>query len=303
MGGELYRISSIDKVSESSPSKSIIRITGLGNVTTMSVSPYDRSSTTLLFGDSSGKIVKATNVNTSSGTATKLADTGVSKKVSVSSITFGSDASKILVTYANYGLKKKIFYSTDGGSSWQNKMGNFPDMPIRSAAINPYDDSEVILATELGIWKTTNFGGSYPNWTPSNTGFANVRTDMLSLRRSDGKVLAATHGRGMFVGQFKGSSTLYSKPNLLSSDQVSISPNPAIDYLKVTLNMDDYKSLEFKLFSMKGELVHSHSYDKVMSIEHTIDVLGISQGSYILAVYGGNQELLYKHKILVKKGH
>src|SRR5205085_3892658 len=36
-------------------------------------------------------------------------------------------------------------------------------------------------------------------WAPSNTGFANVRVDMLQFRNSDSLVMAATHGRGNFT--------------------------------------------------------------------------------------------------------
>ncbi len=482
--GKIYRVASINP-----PSTPVVTTTldinGITGVTAMRVSPYTKNSTTLLLGDNTGAIVKSTNTNTTP-VVTTLSNTGITR-ASVSSISFGSTEDKILVTYANYGLTKKIFYSTDGGNTWQNKTGNFPDMPIRSALINPYDEDEVILATELGVWKTTSFSNNSPNWTPSNTGFANVRTDMLRMRRSDGKVLAATHGRGLFIGQFKsntiseptltssnitknslrlnwnsvskaahyildisenanfsgfvsgydgkqitgttvdvtglspattyycrlkavnsagvesdssvtevttklsepllmvskvtqnsfklswnsvsraahyildisknnsfssfvigyngkqingttvdvtglssstnyyyrlkavnssgvesdyssvggvilGERSLHTKvKNLLSKEQVSVSPNPASDYLRINLNMNEYKPLEFRLFSLQGKLIYSYSYNKVMNINHTIDVLAVPSGSYILAIYSENT-LIYRTKILVKKG-
>jgi photosystem II stability/assembly factor-like uncharacterized protein len=45
------------------------------------------------------------------------------------------------------------------------------------------------------VFATTN-GGS--NWYQGNDGMANVAVSDLDYRSSDGKLFAATHGRGMF---------------------------------------------------------------------------------------------------------
>jgi hypothetical protein len=78
-------------------------------------------------------------------------------------------------------------------------MGNFPNIPVRWALFNPnHPTTEVILATELGIYGTNNFNNASPSWSAKNTGFANVRTDMLQMRTSDFMVIASTFGRGLF---------------------------------------------------------------------------------------------------------
>ncbi len=71
-------------------------------------------------------------------------------------------------------------------------------MPIRWALYNPNDRKEVILATEVGVWSTTDITATSPTWSPSNSGLANVRVDMLKLRSADNFVIAGTHGRGMY---------------------------------------------------------------------------------------------------------
>ena len=38
-----------------------------------------------------------------------------------------------------------------------NKEGNLPDIPVFSILHNPYEEDEVIVGTELGVWKTDNF--------------------------------------------------------------------------------------------------------------------------------------------------
>ena len=108
-----------------------------------------------------------------------------------------ADANHVLVTFSNYGVSS-VWETTDGGTSWTAVEGNLPDMPVRGALFNPNDSSQVLLATELGVWSTDNLNGSSTVWAASNLGLANVRVDMLQYRSSDNLVIAATHGRGVY---------------------------------------------------------------------------------------------------------
>ena len=74
----------------------------------------------------------------------------------ISDIQYGTNDNEIIVTISNYNTDS-VFYTTDGGTTWNSKEGNLPDMPIRSALMNPENKNEVILGTELGVWGTTNF--------------------------------------------------------------------------------------------------------------------------------------------------
>lgn len=116
----------------------------------------------------------------------------------VSSIDVGANDSQLLATFSNYGVNS-VYESNDGGSTWTNKSGNLPDMPIRWGLYNPNDRKQAILATEVGVWSTDDLSIASPVWEPTNTGLANVRTDMIKYRSSDGMVAIATYGRGVFT--------------------------------------------------------------------------------------------------------
>ena len=160
------------------------------------VSPYTTSSTTLFVGTESGDLFKITNANTGSPSASSIG--AALPAGSISCVEIGASENELLVTFTNYGVVS-VWYTSNGGSTWQNKEGNLPDMPVRWALFNPNNRSEVILATEVGVWATDNIGVSTPNWVPSNSGLANVRVNMLQYRDSDKEVLAATYGRGLFT--------------------------------------------------------------------------------------------------------
>ncbi len=191
--GTLNRIKSV------TTTPTTAQIVTLSGVTTWAshirVSPYTTGSSTLFVGTESGSLYKVTNAD---GTPTTTNITGLSFPTgSISCVEIGSSESELLVTFFNYGVTS-VWYTANGGTSWVSKEGNLPDMPVRWALFNPTNRSEVILATELGIWATTTLTNTSPTWISSNSGLANVRVDMLQIRSSDNQVIAATHGRGLF---------------------------------------------------------------------------------------------------------
>lgn len=177
---------------------SLVSITNFsGSVTSVMVSPY--TSNRVYFGTSGGKIVRVDNANTiATGSAgTDITGTGMSAST-VSCIAAGSTDNNLLATFSNYGAAHVWVTTTGGGASgWTDISGNLPDIPVRWAMFYPNDNTQAILATEMGIYETTLINGSSTVWVKNST-FPYVRTDMLQYRSSDRIVVAATHGRGLW---------------------------------------------------------------------------------------------------------
>ena len=247
-GGSIYRVKNITNA----PAVKVdsLDVTNLtAAATAFKVSPYTTTSTTLLIGTASGKLIKLANADGASPVETDI--TGTLPTGSISSIEMGSSENELLVTFFNYGLASKIYYSANGGTTWVSKMGDFPDMPVRWAMFNPnHSSTEVILATELGIYGTINFNITNPTWTAKNAGFSNVRTDMLQIRASDKMVIAATFGRGLFssmgfseslptISSFTptsaaaGATVTITGSNLTGATAVSFGGSPAASFIVV----------------------------------------------------------------------
>jgi Ig-like domain CHU_C associated/Secretion system C-terminal sorting domain len=160
----------------------------------------------LYIGTQEGDIYKATGIAPEGDLTvelTKIMDKDNTVKGNVSCIDFGTDEKTMVVTKSNYNIKS-VFYSTDGGEKWVSKDDTehgLPNMPIRYALVNPKDPKQVMLATELGVWSTSNITAETFKWEPNNTTLANVRCDMLKYRSVDETVAVATHGRGIFTAQ------------------------------------------------------------------------------------------------------
>ena len=168
---------------------------GKGQLTAITISSHD--SNTVMAGVDDGRIYRTNRGITSSG-ATKF-NSKRPRKGWVSWITFDpSDPGVVYATYATFG-GKHVFRSTNGGQRWRPIDGKgpdaLPDIPVHSIVVNPDDVSRIYVATDLGIFVSTNGGES---WAVENTGFGNIVTEALVAHRGGKRMrlFAFTHGRG-----------------------------------------------------------------------------------------------------------
>ncbi|MFK5959684.1 MAG: hypothetical protein QM495_12555, partial [Lutibacter sp.] len=169
------------------------------NASPTAFKPSTFTTTTLFVGTENGKLLKLTNANLT--TPTWIDITGDLFYGSISCIELGTTENDIMVTFHNYGVTN-VFFTEDGGTTWQNKEGNLPDLPVKAILMNPLNSNQVILGTDLGVWGTSNFNDTNPNWVQSQNGMKDVQVTSFDLRTSDNTVLASTYGRGLFSGIF-----------------------------------------------------------------------------------------------------
>ncbi|MEO6404039.1 MAG: fibronectin type III domain-containing protein [Ferruginibacter sp.] len=188
-----------------------------GKVSAIKVSPYT-SNTVYFSGGGSGitpSLIKAINAN-GTPTLTSIIGSGMlTASANISCIEVGSNDQNIIVVFSNYGINN-IWVTANGGTSWTAIDGNLPDMPVRWALFYPGDNTKAIIATETGVWKTDLINGASTLWDPE-TGFPNVRVDMLQYRESDQTLSAATHGRGLFTTTLNAVASCGSVTSLVSS--------------------------------------------------------------------------------------
>ncbi len=142
------------------------------------------------------------------------------------------DPSNELIAYAVYGTfgVGHIWKTTDGGATWSNISGAggtaLPDAPAHSVAVDPDNGSKIFVGTDIGVYVTTDGGA---NWARENTGFANVSTERLLIRKAGAvkEIYAFTHGRSAWKADIS---------NLLatSTTTVASSANPSVFSQSVT---------------------------------------------------------------------
>ncbi len=152
----------------------------------------------VFFGCNDGTIYRVDNANAASPTVTQINAGSAMPAGSVSGIAVekGND-NHIVVTFSNWDVPH-VWETKDGGTTWVNISGNLPNMPVWSICFKPFTNTTVLIGTELGVWMAA-LNGTGTAWQESNTGLARVRTNWVDFRPSDGSLMAATHGRGLYT--------------------------------------------------------------------------------------------------------
>ncbi len=191
-------------VTASSLSRTTHTLSFNGNqLTALKVSP--NNSTTLYVGDDDGYVYKITGRN---GTPT-IAQTWLlpnSGSGYVSSIDVWDNSTNtddsILVTQSSYGVNS--VYVTGNGTAASptftdiDDNSTLQDIPVRWGIFSKEGPNRIFIATDLGVLGTYAINGNSTVWTMVNNGFLpRVRTDALDYD-SDGNLVAATHGRGIW---------------------------------------------------------------------------------------------------------
>jgi photosystem II stability/assembly factor-like uncharacterized protein len=106
------------------------------------------------------------------------------------------DPNTMFVVRSGFG-SGKLYRSNNLGSSWTNISGDLPDIPCNDLFVDPLHPSHYYIATDLGVYLSTDAGGS---WVRQGTGMPFVPAIDFDYFASGGTRLLriGTHGRGAF---------------------------------------------------------------------------------------------------------
>ncbi|KYG78956.1 T9SS type A sorting domain-containing protein [Roseivirga echinicomitans] len=166
----------------------------------------------LYFGTTTGRLQKIANTKEITSVE-NISGSNLPQGASVTSIAVDPrNANRVFVTFGNYGVIS-IWMSEDGGGTWSSISGNLEENAngsgngpsVRSIEILPNGASgeKMFVGTSTGLYMTSSLNGASTVWTqqaPSIIG--NSIVNMVKVRPIDGKVIAATHGSGVFVGYY-----------------------------------------------------------------------------------------------------
>ena len=114
------------------------------------------------------------------------------------------------VAYVTFGgfSSDNVWKTTNNGATWNDISGvgggRLPPAPVRSLVVSPSNPARLYIGTEIGvfsgIFSSADGGMIWSPGAPGISGPANTRVDELFWMGN--KLIAATHGRGMFsIGQ------------------------------------------------------------------------------------------------------
>jgi hypothetical protein len=161
--------------------------TGTGTITAIGVSATDAK--TLYVGMNDGNV----KVTRDSGSTWTTITTGLPNRAVTQIIVDDVDPSIAYLTTSGFGLPH-VWRTADGGTTWANISGDLPNVPASTMVLLPRS-KDLYVGTDVGVFRSIN-GGT--NWVPFMEGFPNVAVFSLAFNDRTRKLVAATHGRGMF---------------------------------------------------------------------------------------------------------
>lgn len=260
----------------------------------MTCSPYSPAGKSTLFvGSVSGHLYKVTEAQSNTPLVTEITGSNFPNG-NINCIALGSSEDTLMAIFSNYGVSS-VWTSYNGGQTWADKEGNLPDMPVRWGIFYPGNSNYAFIATETGVWGSENLNSSSVTWTPCNTGMANVRTDMLKYRAADQRILAATHGRGLFF-------TTWNIPvgvKEIGSQEVSIFPDPSDGHFTLSISGLDTQGAGLSIVNMQGQAVYSGFVNAPSGkLVKSFDLSNEPKGIYLVRITSGSKKTTEK-KILI----
>lgn len=107
-----------------------------------------------------------------------------------------TDASKIWFTRSGHSSGNKVYYSTNGGTSWTNISGTLPNVSCNTICYVPDGTSyKLFIGMDSGVWYR---GENDSDWTQLDNKFPAVVVTELEYEPDTKTLFAATYGRGLW---------------------------------------------------------------------------------------------------------
>jgi len=238
---------------------------GSGIISALDVSTQPKD--VLYFGTSRRRIFRVDNAASPSNQVTELTDFDLFPNDGyVSSIAVDpSNSDQVMFSYSNYEVQS-IFYSTDGGDSFIPVGGSLEEFPdgtgdgpsIRWVKIIPLTNNQYIYlaATSTGLYSTSELDGMNTVWvqeSPDEIG--NKVVTMIKYRSTDGKVLVATHGSGIYDATINSTLPIDKDIGELTLALGLPYPNPFQDIVNIPYNLPENEIISVEILNALGQSV------------------------------------------------
>lgn len=101
----------------------------------------------------------------------------------------------LYISFSGYTKGKKVFKSTNSGVTWDTISQNLPNVSVNCIVYQDSSNDGLYIGTDLGVYFKN---ASMTAWKRFNTGLPNVMVSDLKINYMNGKIRAATYGRGLW---------------------------------------------------------------------------------------------------------
>ncbi len=242
----------------------IIDSTADSNLRISAITISKQSANVLLYGTTKGRLYKVLNADASNPISIEITSANFPTDAYINCITVDPlDTSRIFVVFSNYNIES-VFYSNDGGQTFNAISGNLEQFAggggngpscrwitmMRRNGFIAY-----FMATSTGLYVTDSLKGANTKWVLQAYDVINNNIcTMIDVRESDGLVIVASHGSGLFACNFDHDWQLTGVENKTTSI-IKLYPNPAQEYITIELQNPPNKYIPIDIYNIQGQRI------------------------------------------------
>lgn len=110
----------------------------------------------------------------------------------------------VYVVLGGFGTSH-VYLTPDGGTTWISRSAGLPDVPFNAILIDPVNPQTIYAGSDFGVYVSPDRGAT---WYDYSTGFYDATLIMDLQVDANNKLIAATHGKGVFRSDLYTHSTL-----------------------------------------------------------------------------------------------
>ena len=107
------------------------------------------------------------------------------------------DPDKVWTTFGFYNNNEKVYYSSNGGQSWENHSLGLPNFPVNHIVMDK-NSGYLFLATDVGVYHKKSTDGPNVPWTVYGNGAPKCIVSEIRINHTFNKIVAAHFGRGVW---------------------------------------------------------------------------------------------------------
>jgi hypothetical protein len=218
----------------------------------------------VIFGTDNGRLFRINTANQVTYTVDEITSSVFPQNAYVASIAFDrKNSDNLAVAFSNYNIIS-VFYSTDGGNTFQNISGNLEENPDGSGSgpsvrwveiLTKNDGSSVFYAaTSVGLFSAENLNGINTIWEKEGAEtMGNVLVTMIKYFSKDGTLVASTHGNGMYESTLGNVWPTEILDNGQSFSTKSAFPNPFTDHVNIPFTIPRDGVVRAQIYNALGQ--------------------------------------------------
>lgn len=196
---------------------------------------------------------------------------------------------RVWATLSNFEEGKKVFYSNNGGKSWENISYNLPNLPANTIVYQSDADTDILyVGMDIGVYYLIE---GTKEWKPLISNLPNVIIHELEINSATKKLYAATFGRGIWV------TDLVVEKGVQASDfysmEVQLYPNPSDGIFELKANYNDVE--EIQVVDILGREVYEETLQpKALKFGKRFELSNLKSGIYFIRLLSNNLSKVIK---------